>query len=143
MKSIWNTVPCDDLLANTSNHLRDVDNGTCETDETCRKGTPLDIPLDPHVAIIKGALCLLSSFMQISPTSSRTFESSDEIRASNVCSWLQPGLFSSFPFFARAIRSWHFAYAASTRVSFLLDNRGPGMTSLMPNEKPKFAEILI
>src|SRR6266436_8296190 len=106
-----------------------------------QKNYYLGVPFDPHVAIIKGALCLLSSFMQISPTSSRTFESSDEIRASNVCSWSQPGLFSSLPFFARAIRSWHFVYAASTRMSFLLDNKGPGMTSLMPNEKPKFADI--
>jgi hypothetical protein len=75
-----------DLLTNTSNHLRDIDDGACETGEIFEGELPSNIPLDPHVAIINGALCLLSSFMQISPTSSRTFESSEEIRASSVCS---------------------------------------------------------
>lgn len=86
--------------------------------------------------MISGALWRLNSLRQISPTLSRTFDRTPEIMASSVCSWLQPGLFSSRPFLARVIRSWHSAYAFATRASFSEDSFGPGMTSLIPREKP-------
>lgn len=86
--------------------------------------------------MISGALYLLSSFMQISPTSSRTFESTEEMSASRVCSWSHPALLSSFPFLARLIRLRHSAYAFSTRASFPDASMGPGMTSLIPSENP-------
>lgn len=107
--------------------------------------------------MINGALCLESSRIQISPgghsngitvsadylsylpTLSRTCDNTDDIIASNVCSWLHPGLFSSFPFFARVIKSRQSEYAFCTRDSFFSERIGPGMTSFIPKEKPMFA----
>ena len=74
--------------------------------------------------------------MQISPTLPRTSDSTLEISASRVCSWLQPGLFSNKPFLALMISRSHAAYASSTILSFFDDRTGPGMTSLIPREKP-------
>lgn len=59
--------------------------------------------------------------------------------ASNVCSWLQPALFSSFPFFARVIKSRQSEYAFCTSDSFFPERMGPGMTSFIPKENPMFA----
>jgi len=59
--------------------------------------------------------------------------------ASSVCSWLHPGLFSNFPFFARVIKSRQSKYALCTSDSFFSERMGPGMTSLIPKEKPMFA----
>lgn len=37
LESIWNTVACNDLLTNASNHLCDVDDGTYRKSADCKK----------------------------------------------------------------------------------------------------------
>ncbi len=63
LETVWYTRTGDNLLTYTSHHLSDVDLTTFE----------------PQTAMTKGALCRLSSVMQISPTSLRTPESTPEI----------------------------------------------------------------
>lgn len=78
------------------------------------------LPLEPQVAMIIGALWRLNSFIHISPTSPRTFDSTPEIIASKVCSWSQPGLFSNLPSFAYGKSSEHSRIYGET-LAYLLD----------------------
>ena len=64
-------------------------------------------PFEPHVAIVSGALRWCSSCLQISPASSRIFESSPLISLSRVCCGVQPGWGVSFPLSYSAILESH------------------------------------
>jgi hypothetical protein len=70
LEAVWNTMPSNDLLSYTSRHLSDVDHGACKVSETevTMRIKISAIPLEPQVAMMSGALYLLSSFIQISPT---------------------------------------------------------------------------
>jgi hypothetical protein len=88
IETIGNTFTSDNLLSDQGYHLSDVNNGTY----TCKGSDHGDghpwvhvcSPLEPQVAIIRGALCRLSSFMQMSPTAARTALSVPEILVSSV-----------------------------------------------------------
>jgi hypothetical protein len=113
LETVGHTMTGDNLLSDTSDHLRDVDLGSCGAGrergsafKRARRSEPTSLPLEPQVAMIKGALLRLSSVIQISPTLSRTRERVPEIIDSSVSSVLDPGWFSSLPVAALWMRSF-------------------------------------
>ena len=93
-------------------------------------------PFEPHVAIVSGALRWCSSCLQISPASSRIFESRPLISDSSVCSGVHPGAGGALALLearscGRTARSLWRGGATSPCVSLAV-----GCTSWMPIEKP-------
>lgn len=97
------------------------------------------IPLEPQTAMVRGALCLLNSVMQISAHLSRTLDRTPETLDSSVPSRSKPAASSSLPSFACLISSSEALYPLLTTISFSAASRAPGVTSLIPIEKPRFA----
>lgn len=88
LEAVADTGSRNNLLTDAGDHLCDVDLGTYNrvVSANLKATESLHQPLDPQVAITKGAFARLNSAMQISPTAARTPESTPEIKTSSVAS---------------------------------------------------------
>lgn len=89
--------------------------------------------------MVAGALCRLNSAMHSSPHAARTPESSPDNFISSVPAWSDPGAFLSTPRLAWSIKSEQTSYDCWMRFVFWATRFGPGITSLIPSEKPTLA----